>query len=900
MSTRKLPRVKMKIMRKKVKRLFCEFQPKHYILDLTPDSQKMTFTGSVIISGQKVQRPNKRLTFHQNGLTVSRAHIIRHDKKGDQTIEVSRINYHKKFDEVRLHTDEMLYPGQYTISLSFKGKITRAMNGMYPCFFKHDNVDKIILATQFESHHAREVFPCIDEPEAKATFQLSLTTPKNDVVLSNTPIDEVQSSKLNAQSSKLKTTVFATTPHMSTYLLAFVAGDIGFKEAKTKQGVAVRVYATLDNVQFTDFALDVAVKSLEFYNDYFGIDYPLDKCDLIALPDFASGAMENWGCVTFREHALFVDPDNTSLSVKQYVALVVAHELAHQWFGNLVTMRWWNDLWLNEGFASWIEYLAVDHIFPKWQVWTQFIVDEQQQALKLDSLEHTHPIEVPVYHPDEIRTIFDAISYSKGASVIHMLHNYLGAEAFKAGLQYYLKKHSYANTNTIDLWDALEEASEKPVKDFMHAWTSQAGYPLLTANINEHKISLSQQRFFTNPGHTKHADKTWPIALLTDDDHAPDLMKSDTETFSTKDVTKFKLNQGQSGLYRVAYNSSHMERLGSLIKKGHLSAIDRLGLLTDLLETAKAGKTDTADMLHFLENFHAEDNYAVWDVIASVIGSLRVAMDDEKLREDMKPFVRALVSAQLKRLGWDVKKDDTHFDRLLRPIILGLAASADEKQIIDKCKKLFSSIHEGKEVKPHLKVTPTSTRLKRGIDIDPDLRGTVYSTAARLGGKAEFDKLFALHNSTSSSEEKVTLSAALSNFEQPELNTRALSLIKTDDVRLQDVIYWIIYSFMNRHAKLQTWQWLKDNWQWLEDNLGTDMSFARMPIYVARSFSDIGFLKEYKAFFNGVMSPTLDRSFKQGIEVIEWQAAWKKRSLPEITTFFANTSRTSQPAHRRS
>jgi len=330
-----------------------------------------------------------------------------------------------------------------------------------------------------------------------------------------------------------------------------------------------------------------------------------------------------------------------------------------------------------------------------------------------------------------------------------------------------------------------------------------------------------------------------------------------------------------------------MERLGSLIKKGHLSAIDRLGLLTDLLETAKAGKTDTADMLHFLDNFHAEDNYAVWDVIASVIGALRVAMDDEKLREDMKPFVRALVSAQLKRLGWDVKKDDSHFDRLLRPIILGLAASADEKQIVDKCKQLFAAIHDGKEVKPHLKVTPSNTKLRRGVDIDPDLRGTVYSTVARLGGEAEFNKLLLLHNSTTSSEEKVTLSAALSNFVQPELNTRALELIKTDEVRLQDVIYWIIYSFMNRHAKLQTWQWLKDNWQWLHDNLGTDMSFSRMPIYVARSFSDIGFLKEYKAFFESVMSPTLDRSFKQGVEVIEWQAAWKKRALPEVMIFFS-------------
>jgi len=890
-------------MRKKVKRLFSEFQPKHYILDLKPDSQKLSFSGSVIISGQKLQRPNKRLTFHQNGLTVDHAHIIRHDKKGDQIIEVTRINYHKKFSEVRLHTSEMLYPGQYTISISFKGKITRSMNGMYPCYFKKNNKQKIILATQFESHHAREVFPCIDEPEAKATFQLSLTTPKNDVVLSNTPIESEQTvenkklaktsktTSLSASTGALKQTVFEPTPHMSTYLLAFVIGDMEYKEAKTIRGTAVRVYATANNVVYADFALDVAVKCLQFYNSYFGIDYPLKKCDLVALPDFSSAAMENWGCITFRDQALVVDPKNTSLSNKQFVAIVIAHELAHMWFGNLVTMRWWNDLWLNEGFASWISYLAIDNLFPKWQMWTQFIVDEQQQALKLDSLEHTHPIDVAIMHPDEIRTIFDAISYSKGASAIHMLYNYLGTENFKAGLQYYLKKHSFSNTSTTDLWDALEEASKKPVKDFMHSWTAQSGFPLISVSVNEHKVNLTQQRFFINPEHTKHADIKWPIALLANDDHAPDLMNLEHEIFSVKDVSKFKLNEGQSGLFRVAYNSSHMERLGSHIKKGHLSIVDRLGLLSDLLETTKAGKTDTADLLCFLNNFHDEDNYAVWDVIASVIGSIRMTMDDEDLRETMKPFIRMLVSSQLKRLGWDAKKDEPHFDRLLRPIILHLAASADEKSIVDKCNTLFANISNVKKDQSHSKAVSSKAQIRRSVDIDPDLRGIVYSTVARLGGKAEFAKLLSLYKGTDSSEEKVTLSIAISNFKQPDLIAQALTLIKSDEVRLQDVIHWIIYCFMNRHAKEQSWQWLKDNWQWLESNLGTDMSFSHMPVYVARVFSDLKFLKEYKTFFESVMSPSLERSFKQGVEVIQWQAAWKKRALPEVTTFFNSYNR---------
>ncbi len=867
-------------MSKDVTRLFSQFQPKKYLLDISIDRENMTFAGSVIINGQRSGRPSQRLTFHQNGLTVISAHVTKHDKKGDVDVVADRINHHKKYDEVRLHTKTMLYPGHYTVTLEFNGKITRQMNGIYPCFFEHGGESKKLIATQFESHHAREVFPCIDEPEAKAVFELTLTGPAKETMLSNTPVRSQKTA--HGQT----TTHFEPTPHMSTYLLAFVLGELDFKEAKTKDGVTIRAYATPDNVQFTDFALETAVKCLEFYNDYFGIDYPLPKCDIIALPDFASGAMENWGCITFREQAMLVDPHNTSLSTKQYVALVVAHELTHQWFGNLVTMRWWTDLWLNEGFASWMEYLATDHMFPDWQVWTQFVIDEQQPALKLDSLDNTHPIEVTVHHPDEIRTIFDAISYSKGASVIHMLHEYLGHELFRDGLRHYLAIHKYGNTETKDLWASLQEVSGKPVHSFMDKWTSQSGFPLLRASIDDDAVTLKQVRFYTNPSHEHNSSQIWPIPLLTEQPELDSLTMA-TKQLKTPETKKLKFNAGQSGFYRTVYNASHLQRLGQQIDRGHMAPLDRLGLLTDLFESAKAGYCDTTDALHFLSHFKAEDNYAVWDSLVSAIGNLRLVMDDEGLREQMKPYIRQLVASQLQRLGWDRRDADSHFDRLLRPLILGLAASADEPVIVKKCQDLFAVIREVDEVSPDLRTAAGQQNVKRGIDIDPDLRGTVFGTVARLGGKSEFDKLLRLHNASSLSEERVTLAAALTGFQQPELIARSLELITSDTVRLQDAAYWIAYSFLNRYGRKQTWEWLKENWVWLQENLGTDLSFYRMPIYAARVFSDTSFIPEYEKFFTAKMVPALDRSYKQGHEMLEWQSAWKKRAIKEVKTFFS-------------
>ena len=821
----------------------------------------MTFEGTVTICGDKVGRPSQRLTFHQKGLHITQAKIIKHDKKGDREYALKRINNQNKFDEVRLHTEELVYPGTYTITLHFTGSITRQMNGIYPCYFTKDGQEKKLIATQFESHHAREAFPCIDEPEAKAIFNLTLHSPAHETVIANTPIQK-QSISGNTQK-----TTFETTPKMSTYLLAFIFGDLGFTEAKTKDGVLVRVYATPDNVSYTKFALSCAVKSLEYYNEFFDIPYPLAKCDLIALPDFASGAMENWGAITFREQALLVDPKNTSLHLKQYVANVIAHELTHQWFGNLVTMRWWTDLWLNESFASWMSYLAVDHLFPEWKVWVQFIVEEQGLALKQDALDNTHPIEVAVHHPDEIRTIFDAISYEKGASVLLMLHRYLGEKSFRDGLRLYLKQHAYGNTDTIDLWEALETVSKRPVKTFMSAWTSNSGYPIVSVSAVENSLKLSQERFYLNPN-TKKAQTIWPIPLLPLHELSLDTFDTAQTDVKSPDTSKLVLlNHDRSGFYRTIYDGQLLSRLSRSIKAGSLKDVDRLGLLSDSFEAAKAGYSSSVDTLRLLEAYANEDSAVVWDIIVGGLGSIRAVMDNDVIRNGLKPFIRQLTTKQLDRLGWEEKPADSHFDKLLRPTILGLASFSENPAVVNQAKKLFKS-------------------MKQPEDLHPDIRGVVYGTVSRLGAKADFEKMLAMHNESTNSEERVTLASALTNFKQRALIEHSLALITSNNVRLQDVPYWIAYSFMNRHAKKITWEWLKLHWEWLEKNLGTDLSFFRMPIYVARSYSDTSFLPEFTQFFHTHMSPAFERPVKQAIETIEWQAAWKKRDLTPLKNYF--------------
>lgn len=841
-----------------VKRLYEDLKPKSYDLNLDIDDEGMLFTGSVTIGAINSSKTNK-ITLHSSGLAVTDARIL----SSGSSVDVISVELVEKSDELIVHLGrELTANSKLEIHLGFSGKITKTLHGLYPCYFKDGTKTKHLLATQFESHHAREVFPCIDEPEAKAVFDLTLNVNAKLKALSNMPV------KTTHLVGTKKTWKFETSPVMSSYLLAFVIGDVDCLSGTAKNGTQINIWATPNNVKHLAFALDVTVKCLDYYNEYFEIPYPLPKCDLVALPDFASGAMENWGLITFREAALLVDYKNTSLPTKQHVAIVIAHELAHQWFGNLVTMKWWDDLWLNEGFASWIEYLAVDHLFPDWQMWSQFITDNFFPAQSLDALKNTHPIQVDINDPDEIRSIFDSISYNKGASVIRMLHDFLGADNFRQGLIHYLNKYQYTNASTGDLWSALEFVSKKPVKNFMSAWTSLPGFPVITLQNTKDGLNLAQKRYFINSSsHEKAKEQVWPISVQSDTSESFYLEKS-ADTWKVPGADGLKLNHKQSGFYMVAYEDEHLSKLKQKILSKQITPEDRLGIINDIFQLTKAGigHVSTDEALDFLGNFSQEDNALVWDVVAIQLSSLRRVMDDNSTIEALRPFTYKLAKKQFERLGWNEKNTDSHFDKLLRPTILSLMCSTRSEEILTEVRLRFEAMN-----KPE--------------DIHPDIRSIIYSTNARIGDEKTYEKLLHFYQTTDSAEERINLACGLTSFEDASLINRSLEYMKSKGVRLQDVPYWLGYSLMNRKAKNLAYTWVKNNWQWLADNFSKDMFFPSIPKYIGSAFSDRAKLEEVRAFFETIATPGTQRSIDQALESIQWQSAWKERDHKKVLKF---------------
>jgi len=827
------------------------FTPASYKLKLNlTERVARTFSGSVELKGALAKDTNE-IVLHSKNLTITNASI------GGQKATTEQ----GEDDELTITTGQTL-SGEQTIILEFTGKITDPMHGLYPCYFKHEGKNKELLATQLESHYAREVFPCIDEPAGKATFNVTLVTEPDITVLSNTPI-----AKSHPKDNTL-VTHFETTPKMSPYLLAFVAGELEYTETTNKNGVLIRSYAVPGKKDQTPFSLEWAAKTLEFYDDYFALPYPLPKLDLVALPDFSAGAMENWGLVTFRESCMLIDDVNSPPEMREYVATVVTHELAHQWFGNLVTMQWWNDLWLNESFAKWMENYSADKLEPKWQLWEQFGAQEQQYAFIRDGLATVQAVREPVHHPEELNTLFDpAIVYAKGACLLRMLQNYLGAENFRDGLRIYMKRHKYGNASADDLWTALGEVSGKDVKNFMHQWLTQPGHPVVTANLDGDSLAVTQQRFYANPKQAEETGVIWPLPLLSDQLDS-ELFASAATTYRVTD-RPVVLNKNHTGFYHTLYDEGMLAGIATLIDAGTLSAVDRQGLLVDGNALSRAGLQSSVDVLRLLSHYKDESSYPVWQAISSATGAVRTLInDDPAIKPLMQKYLANLAQPQFQRLGWERIAGESYFDELLRPSILAILAYAEVPAIVDRALQIFDAAKQPEDI------------------TQPELRGIAYSVAVRDRGESAFNKVLDWYKTTDSADERTTLAAGLSALRDPKLASKATELFTTKAIKPQDLGFWFAYFMRNRHSRATTWQWMQDNWGWIEKQFKNSHDYSDFPKYSAGAFSTPKALADYKAFFEPKLGESdIAMVIRQGIEDIEVRVLWRERDLAAIQGF---------------
>ena len=833
-----------------VSRLIETFIPNKYTLSLSLDDTAMTFQGTVTIEGS-TPRQQVTISLHAKELTINTASVDGHT-----------VSWNIQDDELHLSSEDSFSEGPHTLTIGFSGIITEQMHGLYPSVFTRDGQKETLFATQFESHHAREVFPCIDEPEAKAVFDVTITTRTGWTVLGNMPVasQRVENEKL--------VTHFQTTPRMSTYLLAFVCGSLHAVTGKTKEGTEVSVWSTPNHPkEALEFALTVAIRTTEFLNEYFGVAYPLPKQDHVALPDFSSGAMENWGLITYREIALLTNPKTTSIEQKQYAATVIAHELSHQWFGNLVTMRWWNDLWLNESFANMMEYVVIDALYPEWNVWLDHAGYEVVQALRRDAIDGVQAVRVDVNHPDEISTLFDpSIVYAKGGRLLRMLQFWLGDEEMQTGLRAYFSKFAYQNTTADDLWQCLEEASGQPVAEVMHSWIQQPGYPIVHARrVDPKTIELTQEQFFI--GAHEPSDRLWniPLALAGSDRRV--LMT--TKTMQIEHTDAPLLNAMSSSHYIVQYHDELETEVLQTVTSW--DPIERLKLLHEYTLLAKAEVLPMSGLLPFLTYYADETSEPVWGMLSLAIQELRQFVDpDSPAEAALKARVLRLASPLFTKIGWEEQPNESAETTKLRSVLISLLLFAEEPAVVKEALKRYDA-----------------TTIQ---ELNPELRVQIMSTAIKNQHGSVFTNLLRAHAEATTSELRDDIAAAItSTRDQKQIEELLELLTDVETIRPQDTARWIVNLMRNRFARSATWEWLQTHWDWIVEKFSGDMSYDAYPRYAASILRTREELASYKAFFGPLKSVVaLQRNIEIGttelehrVNLIESQQPLVERALTE-------------------
>lgn len=839
-------------------------RPLHYDLQFEPDFESFKFNGKTNIT-LKINDSTKDIIIlnsfeiEYKSVTIGETNIKATDIKLNEELQTAEFHFPK---------GTLASVKEIELKIEFIGILNDQMAGFYRAKYqdKVTGETKYMATTQMEATDARRAFPCFDEPNLKATFNVALISDPSLTHLSNMDV------KSEFVSEGKKYTHFHTTPDMSTYLVAFIVAELKYVE-NTSFRIPVRIYATPGDEHNGKFAADLGARTLEFFEKTFNIEYPLPKMDMVAVHEFSAGAMENWGLVTYRVIDLLLDEKNSSLDRIQRVAEVIQHELAHQWFGNLVTMDWWEGLWLNEGFATWMSWYACNNFQPEWKVWEQYVADNLQRAIGLDSLRSSHPIEVSVKSADEINQIFDAISYSKGSSLLRMISKWLGEETFIKGVSHYLNHFKYGNAKTEDLWDYLSKESGKDVKKVMNIWTKQVGFPLLTVIEGENKLTFVQHRYLSTGDVLPEEDlTTYPVFLSIKTKDGVDntlVLDEKVKSFEIKNTDFYKVNSDQAGIFITAYPPKRWATFGK--QRNLLSVEDRTGLVADAKNLTSAGYIAAKSFLDLVSDWKDEDSFVVWEQMSNSIGSLRSAwiFEDQKTQDALKKYLKDLVSSKVKKLGWEFKETDSYDTQRLKVTLFNTAAASDDESVIKAALEMFNKFVKGDNTAIPALIKPT-----------------VFTIVAKNGGVENYEKILNIYKNPSNSDEKIASLKSLGRFAEPELMERTLGYLLDGTVLNQDV-YTPMIGMRSHKEGIQTlWNWLQKNFDVIVKRLQPGSPLLGHVLNVSISgFTSYNDIDEINAFFKDKSTKGYDQNLAQAIDTVKSKAQWVSRDSEDVETY---------------
>jgi puromycin-sensitive aminopeptidase len=828
--------------------------PLRYELEVDTDLPTSAFSGSVDVT-IAVHRPTAEIVLNAADLRVGPAWIT---PAGSDRLDAAAIDLDEETERLTVRFGSELGPGEHVLHVGFAGELNDKLFGYYRSTYTDDDgTEHVIGTTHFEPTDARKAFPCWDEPDLKAVFSISLVAGEDLAILANAP--EIGREPVGEGRVRVR---FADTMPMSTYLVAYCVGRLEVTDPLDVDGVPLRVVHVPGKGELTPFALEVGAFSLRFFTEYYGIPYPDKKVDMIALPDFAAGAMENLGLITYRETYVLIDPERSTQAECEAVVGVIAHELAHMWFGDLVTMRWWNGLWLNEAFATFMENLVVHAFRADWDAWSGFR-RTCSVAFDVDALDSTRPIEYPVRSPNDAHGMFDTLTYTKGAAVLRMLEQYLGPERFRDAIRRYLKAHAYGNTETHDLWDAMEAETGEPAGRIMDGWIFQGGYPIVSVEPSNGHLRFTQERFRYEGGDD---GSRWDVPLLVRRTAGGGvdrvLVTADGGAIDVEPGALAVANAGESSFVRVRYANGLLDRVSS--KLDVLRPIERYGVVDDTWAAVVAGSVSIRDYLTFVERLRDEDDLYVWQIILSSLGTLDRFIEGPT-RERLQAWIRELLAPIATTLGREAAGEEPDLRRSLRGAVLSaLALLGDDDEARSRSREL-------------------ERRAREGDRVDPPLAVAAIGVVAATGDVQDYDRFDAAREQMPTPQQQLRYLYALADFRVPELLDRTLASTLSDAIRPQNGPLVQARAVANRELGERAWAFVKEHW---------DESCRRFNpasvIYVAegvRYLSTPELQRDAEAFFGAHPIPQSGKMLEQALERQRIGATFRTRVTPELLAF---------------